>query len=172
MRLLRNSLLACACMALAMVGHEPAASAKPDIKVKVHLKLKVHVDEIQSAFGPNGLAFQGVNQIPGFGNVNISGNLSYGTPDAKGNTPTKGTIVLQTGDGSTLTVKYSVNTTQNAETIHAKLIFDGGTGQFSGWNGHGKLFLQIQQDPNGGFDLLFTLDGVLKISQITPPPPV
>jgi hypothetical protein len=168
MRLLRNSLLACVCTALAMVGHEPAAVAKPLVKIKVHLKLKVHVNDIQSASGPDGLNFQGVNQIPGFGNVNISGNLSYGTPDAKGNTPTKGTIVLQTGDGSTLTVKYSVNEKKNSESIHAILIFDGGTGQFEGWNGHGKLFLLIQENSNGGFDLLFTLDGVLKIN---PPPP-
>jgi hypothetical protein len=151
-------------MALAMVGHEPAALAKPDIKVKVHFKLKVHVNDLPSAAGPNGLGFQGVNQIPGLGNVNISGNLSYGTPDAKGNTLNKGTIVLNTGDGSTLTVKYSVIVKKNSESIHAVLLFDGGTGQFEGWNGHGKLFLLIQADPNGGFDLLFTLDGVLKIN--------
>jgi len=163
MRLVRNSILACVCAGLAAMGHETPATAA-DAVVKVNFGLTIHVNDLSTAFTPNGAVFQGLNQVPGLGNVVASGQLFFSKPDKKGNTPTKGTLVLNLGDGSTLTIKYNADLTKNTERLNAKLKFDGGSGQFSGWKGHGNLFLELHQSPNGGFDLIFTLDGTLRIN--------
>jgi hypothetical protein len=163
MRLLRRLSLAGLCAALSMIGSPTDASPGSTIKIKVNLKLKVHVSDLSVASTPDGLNLQGVNNIPGLGLTNISGTLFVSQPDAKGHTTTSGTLTLHPGGGSTLDVSYTVTTKKNSESLQAHLVFNGGTGEFAGWKGHGNLFLEIQKTADGGADLLFTLDGVLKI---------